>query len=235
MSMRVSVVIPTYNCAARLVQALESVAAQTYARERIEIVVIDDGSGDDTAERVARFAAGAAPETRYVRQSNAGPAAARNHGLRLARGDAIAFLDADDRWQPDKLAAQLPLLGGEVGLVYCGNSFVDADGQPLAGYVRTIPALRGDILLPLFCEFFLLTSAVVLPKPAIDAVGAFQRRLRRGAAAAALRASGQSEPARLRARRAHRSGHADAFPARTCGLCRAPSRRRGAPHRALPL
>jgi glycosyltransferase involved in cell wall biosynthesis len=171
---RVSVVIPTYNCAARLVRALQSIAAQTYPREHIEIVVVDDGSSDDTAERVAEFAANAPGETRYVRQQNAGPAAARNHGLRLARGEAIAFLDADDWWETDKLARQLPLLAGEVGLVYCGNRFVDAQGAPIADYVREIPVHRGDILLPLFCEFFLLTSAVVLSKGVIETVGTFR-------------------------------------------------------------
>ena len=175
--MRVSVVIPTYNCAARLLRALESVAAQSYARDLIEIVVVDDGSSDDTAERVARFATGAVPETRYVCQANAGPAAARNHGLRLVRGDAVAFLDADDGWRPDKLAAQMPLLTGATGLVYCDSSFVDADGQLLVGYARAIPELRGDILLPLFCEFFLLTSAVVMSRQAIDAIGTFREDL----------------------------------------------------------
>ena len=171
---RVSVVIPTYNCAARLVRALQSVAAQTYPAEQVEIVVIDDGSSDDTEQQVAAFAGGARVETRYVRQRNAGPAAARNHGLRLARGAAIAFLDADDWWEPEKLAQQIPLLGGDVGLVYCGNRFVDAHGAPIANYVREIPVHRGDILLPLFCEFFLLTSAVVLSRAALDAVGTFR-------------------------------------------------------------
>jgi glycosyltransferase involved in cell wall biosynthesis len=174
---RVSVVIPTYNCAARLVRALQSIAAQSYPREHIEIVVIDDGSSDDTAECVAEFAANARVDTRYVRQQNAGPAAARNHGLRLARGEAIAFLDADDWWEADKLARQMPLLAGEVGLVYCGNRFVDAQGEPIANYVREIPVHRGDILLPLFCEFFLLTSAVVLSKGVLGAIGSFREDL----------------------------------------------------------
>jgi glycosyltransferase involved in cell wall biosynthesis len=175
--MRVSVVIPTYNCAARLVRALESVAAQTVPQESIELLVIDDGSSDDTAERVAQFAASSHCTTRYVRQDNAGPAAARNHGLRLAQGEAIAFLDADDWWEPDKLAQQLPLLNGDTALVYCGNRFVDANGAPLANYEREIALHRGDILLALFCEFFLLTSAVVLSKAAVDAVGPFRADL----------------------------------------------------------
>jgi len=174
---KVSVVIPTYNCGARLLHALQSVAAQSYALDDIEVLVIDDGSTDDTAERVARFAADSRLQLRYARQHNAGPAAARNHGLRLARGDAIAFLDADDAWQPAKLALQMPRLAPPVGLVYCDNVFVDADGRVLPDYVRRIGLHRGDILLDLFCDFFLLTSAVVLTRAVVVAAGGFDERL----------------------------------------------------------
>ena len=173
--MTVSVVIPTYNCAPRLLRALRSVAAQT-CRE-VEIVVVDDGSTDDTNDRVAEWTAQSGAMVRYVRQDNAGPAAARNRGMRLARGDAIAFLDADDEWRADKLERQMPLLKGDVGLVYCANSFVDTNGTPLKDYVRRIELHRGDILLPLFCDFFLLTSAVVISKAAYAAVGEFDEQL----------------------------------------------------------
>ena len=174
---RVSVVIPTYNCAARLLHALQSVLAQSYAHAAIEVVIVDDGSSDDTAERVAEFAARSSVPIQYVRQDNAGPAAARNHALRLVRGDAIAFLDADDWWEPGKLEQQVALLGADAGLVYCGNSFVDADGHELDNYVREIPVHRGDILLPLFCDFFLLTSAVLLSTDVVARVGAFREDL----------------------------------------------------------
>lgn len=173
----VSVVVPTYNCAERLLRALQSVAAQSCQLERLECLVIDDGSTDDTAERVRAFAARTPLDIRYVRQTNAGPAAARNHGMRLARGDAVAFLDADDTWQPTKLEQQVPLLRGSVALVYCSNSYVDAFGRPLVNYVRQVPMHRGDILLPLFCNFFLLTSAVVMTRAAIMLTGPFDERL----------------------------------------------------------
>jgi len=173
----VSVIVPTYNCAGRIVQALDSIAAQSYPHECIEILVIDDGATDDPAQRVQAFAARSPTETRYVLQHNAGPAAARNHGLRLARGDVIAFLDADDWWQPTKLELQVPLLNGAVGLVYCDTSFVDARGRPIQNYVRRIRVQRGNILLPLFCDFFLLTSSVVLTHAAIDLAGPFDEDL----------------------------------------------------------
>jgi len=173
----VSVVVPTYNCAERLTRALDSVVAQTYPHDKLELVVVDDGSTDDTAEQVQAFKRRAQLEVRHVRQQNAGPAAARNHGLRLARGDAIAFLDADDRWLPEKLERQLPLLRCSVALVYCGNFFVDAHGRRLTRYVREVPMHRGDILLALFCNFFLLTSAVLLTRAAVMATGGFNERL----------------------------------------------------------
>jgi glycosyltransferase involved in cell wall biosynthesis len=174
---KVSVIIPTYNCSARLVCALRSIAAQHYAPQQIEALVIDDGSTDDTAERLAAFAAQSPLCVRYIRQVNAGPAAARNHGLRLARGEAIAFLDADDAWHPEKLHKQLPLLSGRIGLVYCGVAFVDAQGDALQNYVRRIEMHRGDILLALFCDFFLLTSAVVLSRAVVDVCGEFNEQL----------------------------------------------------------
>ena len=173
--MTVSVVIPTYNCAPRLLRALQSVATQTFPH--VEIIVVDDGSTDDTAKSVAEWTAKSGANVRYVRQSNAGPAAARNHGMRLASGDAIAFLDADDEWGPTKLEKQMPLLKDDVGLVYCANSFVDSNGTPLTNYIRRVELHSGDILLPLFCDFFLLTSAVVISKSAYQAVGEFDEEL----------------------------------------------------------
>src|SRR6266481_218476 len=89
----VSVVIPCYNHAQFLAHAIESVLAQSYSN--FELIVVDDGSTDDTAEVVKRY-----PPVRYVYQENAGLSAARNTGLRQSRGEFIAFLDADDRLLP---------------------------------------------------------------------------------------------------------------------------------------
>src|SRR5262245_39908172 len=97
----VSVVIPSYNSAAYLPAAIDSVLAQT-ARD-LEVIVVDDGSTDDTPDVVARYG----PPVRGIRQANAGVAAARNRGIAEARGRYIAFLDADDTWEPVKLERQL--------------------------------------------------------------------------------------------------------------------------------
>ena len=197
--MTVSVVIPTYNCAPRLLRALQSVAAQTYPN--VEVIIVDDGSTDDTADRVAEWTANSGANVRYVRQSNEGPAAARNHGMRLASGDAIAFLDSDDEWRPTKLEKQMPLLKGDVGLVYCANAFVDSNGAPLSNYMRRVELHRGDILLPLFCDFFLLTSAVVISKAAYQAAGEFDEEFGRWRRLRILFATRAAIPCRLRAGR----------------------------------
>ncbi len=103
--MLVSIVIPCFNSAPWLAETLESALAQTW--REVDIVVIDDGSSDGSLDIARRY------ESRGVRvatQPNSGASAARNHGIRLARGDLIQFLDADDLLSPDKIAAQVDLL-----------------------------------------------------------------------------------------------------------------------------
>jgi glycosyltransferase involved in cell wall biosynthesis len=111
---RVSVVIPTYNRASRLPAAIDSVLRQGVSD--IEIIVVDDGSSDDTRAVVARYG----NRVRYVYQANAGVGAARNAGIRLATGTFAAFLDSDDRWHDFKLSMQLALFDArpDVGLVF---------------------------------------------------------------------------------------------------------------------
>lgn len=109
----VSVIIPTYNRAAWLVAAVESVLAQSYSN--FELLVIDDGSIDNTREVVTRYA----EKVRYIYQSNRGPAAARNRGLQEAHGDYIAFLDSDDRWLKHKLREQVALVTSDPSLKIC--------------------------------------------------------------------------------------------------------------------
>ncbi|MBO8173074.1 MAG: glycosyltransferase [Bacillaceae bacterium] len=98
---RVSVIIPTYNRARFIEDAIQSVLNQTY--KDYEIIVVDDGSTDDTKDRVIKFG----DKVRYIYQENQGPSAARNTGIRYARGEYIAFLDSDDRFLPDKLRKQM--------------------------------------------------------------------------------------------------------------------------------
>jgi len=127
----VSVVVAAYNAEATLAQTLDSVLAQTH--RHFELIVVDDGSSDATAGIVECLAA-TDPRVRLVRQVNAGVAAARNQAIRLARGEFLAPLDADDLWAPAKLAlmvARLQQAGPDAGLAYCWWAVVDAQGAVL--------------------------------------------------------------------------------------------------------
>ena len=110
----ISVIIPTFNRAALLPRAIDSVLRQTH--QSFEIIVIDDGSTDHTASVAAEYG----NALRYIRQSNAGASAARNCGIREATGALIAFLDSDDTWHPEKLARQAALFSTPaIGAVHC--------------------------------------------------------------------------------------------------------------------
>lgn len=100
----ISAIIPTYNRATHLERAIASVMAQSQPCD--ELIVVDDGSTDDTSSLVQGLAAGATIPIRLLHQENQGAAAARNYGIRMARGRLLAFLDSDDWWLPRKLALQ---------------------------------------------------------------------------------------------------------------------------------
>ncbi|MEX2400210.1 MAG: glycosyltransferase family 2 protein [Rhodothermales bacterium] len=128
-----SVILPAYNAAPYIREALQSVFDQTYPS--FEIIVVDDGSTDGTAEIVREYAA-ADTRVTLVRQSNQGVGAARNTAIRHARGIYIAPLDADDRWAPDKLqkqVARMVAMGASAGLIYCWYRSINGDGNVL-GY-----------------------------------------------------------------------------------------------------
>ena len=113
----VSVVIPAYRAAGTIARAIESVLAQT--RPAAEILVIDDGSPDDLGQALSGFAG----RVRVIRKRNGGAASARNAGLYAARGDVIAFLDADDHWEPHKLERQLAILAAHPDVGTVGSRF----------------------------------------------------------------------------------------------------------------
>jgi glycosyltransferase involved in cell wall biosynthesis len=123
----VTAAITTYNRAAFLPGALESVFAQTRAPD--EVLVVDDGSTDDTGAVLAVYA----DRIRVVRQANGGRSVARNTAVLESRSQFLSFLDSDDRWLPDKLERQLPVLEGDSGvaLVHGHVDLIDADGEPL--------------------------------------------------------------------------------------------------------
>jgi glycosyltransferase involved in cell wall biosynthesis len=130
---QVSVIIPSYNVAAYIEQALRTVLAQTF--QDYEILVINDGSKDNTVELASAFTDS---RIRIISQANRGLAGARNAGIRAARGEFLAFLDADDLWHPEKLERHVALLRSKpnVGVTYSQSAFIDDDAKPLGYYQR---------------------------------------------------------------------------------------------------
>ncbi len=168
-----SVIIPTFNSAHLVTQAVESVLAQTLPAQ--EIVVIDDGSQDDTQIRMRRYAG----RVRYIRQSNQGVSAARNHGVRVSSGSVIGFLDADDVWHPEKAAIQVLVLKAhpEIGLL--GTRSFE---WPCPEFPHVQSNSDKDVTrLPLWrllVQNCFATSSVFVRRAAFDAAGGFDLNLR---------------------------------------------------------
>ncbi len=136
----VSVVIPTYNRAELAGAAIESAIAQTYPK--LEIIVVDDGSTDGTAEVIQHYINGHSDacckgrEFNYIFQSNQGQSRARNRGIAAAKGDWIAFLDSDDLWLPEKIEAQVRVIERfkECGACYCDARLVDTQSMDTTAF-----------------------------------------------------------------------------------------------------
>lgn len=126
---RVSIVVPAFNVAKTLPETLSSLLAQTYWN--FEIIIVDDGSSDNTGAVAYDFASDA--RVRTIRQPNRGLAGARNTGIAAATGEFIAFCDADDLWEPEKLERHVQHLRRQphVGVSYAGSSLIDDNGQML--------------------------------------------------------------------------------------------------------
>lgn len=137
----VTVIIPAYRAAQTIGRAIDSLLSQT--RPPQEILVIDDGSPEDLASALTAYG----ERVRLHRQPNGGAASARNRGIELATGELIAFLDADDYWEPHKLEHQLALLARhpEVGLV-ASHSYQEPPGQPRYTY-SVLPSRYHDRVL----------------------------------------------------------------------------------------
>ena len=174
---RVSVIIPVYG-AAHLQAALASVAAQS--RTADEVIVIDDGSPD--RETIEEAVDSSATRCCLVHQSNQGAAAARNTGLRIASSEIVAFLDADDRWHPHMLRHQLDVLNRTAAdVVYADADLVHGSNPPCGRFMDGAPS-HGPVTLAslLSQQCTVLMSSVVARRQAIDRVGWFDVRLRRG-------------------------------------------------------
>lgn len=171
----VSVVMPAFNVGWCVGRAVESVLTQTLVER--ELVVVDDGSTDDTADVLARYG----DAIRVIRQANAGMSSARNAGIRAARGNLIAFLDADDWWHPDKLKRQAALMREHPRVGFCSTAarVVNSEGRLLN--VWQCPGQSNDMLKTLFAENAAIAggcSAVVVRRELFGRVGFFDESLR---------------------------------------------------------
>ncbi len=180
---RVDVVIPAYNAEKFIEQALESVAKQGSCIA--SIIVIDDGSTDNTAIVVKEFAARYCNlPIRCISQANAGPSEARNNGITLAKSEFVAFLDADDVWLPEKISRQLTLFDQQslpdLGVVYCGYDLLSEEGERIKNNgFKLDPSVRGNITGKLIYANLIAgsASAVLIKRILLDKVGGFDTRL----------------------------------------------------------
>lgn len=165
----VSVIIPTFNRARVLGRAIASVMAQTFSD--YELIVVDDGSADDTGEVVSRLGGRA----RFIRQDNRGVSSARNTGIRASRGDLIAFLDSDDEWLPSKLEKQVSLYSR--GHFICHTDEIwYRDG--ILVRQKAIHRKQGGRFFERALERCLISpSAVVISRCLLDTVGWFDEDL----------------------------------------------------------
>jgi glycosyltransferase involved in cell wall biosynthesis len=167
-----SVVIICFNHGRFLAEAIESALAQTL--RDVEVVVVDDGSTDDTPAVAGRFAS-----VRYVRQENQGMAAARNAGIAASRGRYVAFLDADDRLLPEALSSGTECFRQHPESAFVSGHYlkIDAEGRPIPTEPR--PCVRSDHYRVLLRENYIGMHATVLfRRDALERVGGFDRRLR---------------------------------------------------------
>ncbi len=177
----VSIIIPAYNAAETIVSTLCSVTAQTYPH--IEIIVVDDGSRDDTAS-IVRQLGSADPRIRLITQPNAGVAAARNAGIEQASGEFVAPIDADDLWHPTKIEKQMQVMlggGDDLGFVYCFCRLIDAQDKVICSQYPV--TCRGRALhRHLFTNFVGNGSALLTRKSVVLRAGGYDTNLRqRGA------------------------------------------------------
>jgi len=171
----VSVIIPTHNREAFVVQAVQSVLNQTY--KRIETIVVDDGSTDNTLEMLSKYR----DKINYIYQERTERSRARNEGFRRSTGDYIAYLDSDDLWLPTKIEKQVDIFNKmpDVGLVYVGVEFIDADGNPCD---RELSWDEPERQVPY--EDFMThniitgtTSSVMIRRTCLDRVGLFDETM----------------------------------------------------------
>lgn len=179
----ISIVIPLYNKEGQIAHTLQSVFTQTF--QNFEIVIVDDGSTDNSVEEVEKFDDS---RIRLIHQTNAGVSAARNRGIEEASGELIAFLDADDVWMPEYLATQYGLYQKypECSVYACNYEFRDSEGKVTPTIIRKLPFEGEDGILSNYFEVAscshppICSISIMVKKTAIQAIGGFPLGIKSG-------------------------------------------------------
>ena len=178
----ISVVIPLYNKSPYILRTLESVLNQTYTD--FEVVVVDDGSTDGGEKIVESFTD---PRIRLVRQANAGVSAARNAGIKAARGEWIAFQDADDQWVPEKLALQMEQIKKKPDIQWISGGFIRVRNGVTVCYKERFKdkwfeadSIISDALVPLAQGYHICTITIMIKREILIDIGGFDENLTSG-------------------------------------------------------
>jgi len=180
MSAKVSIVIPTYNYGHYIEAAINSVLNQSH--KNIEVIVVDDGSTDDTHSRLEPYQGDS--RLNIIFQSNKGAAAARNRGVRAATGEFIAFLDADDSYQPDNIAVKVAFLTAHREFAWCYSNWAWVDKEGRIIRLGNEPEMSlahvkasGDVLPLVLQGYRLQTNVFLFRRTVFDTAGGFDESL----------------------------------------------------------
>lgn len=175
---KVSIIMPVYNGERYVVDAIESALTQAYTN--FEVVIIDDGSQDNSAEIIRPYLSD--PRVRYIEQGNQGVAAARNAALSIARGEYVGFLDQDDLWSPNKLARQVVYMQAhpECAMVHARQAYIDDTGNPILDYPEDwVRTLEGRCFRDLFIVNGIAVLTVLMRRDILQRVGGFNPEIPR--------------------------------------------------------
>jgi len=169
----VSIIIPAYNKSQLTVKTVESVLNQTY--QPIEIIVVDDGSTDDTREQLSRYA----DKIQYVYKENGGACSARNLGFKLSQGDYVGFLDCDDVYHPEKVQFSVNYLEehSDCGWVHTAVDFIDEDGAIVGGCDNPESRRQGRIAPRLILRNFICNSTPLIRRSCLERTGVFDETI----------------------------------------------------------
>ena len=175
----VSIIVTCYNYGNFVAETLCSLQEQSFSD--FEVIVVDDGSTDDSEQQIRPFLQD--NRFRYVKQKNGGQANAKNKGIQESTARLIAFLDADDKWKPEKLEKQVPLFNRlELGVIYSRCHHIDSQGRllPSLNYGQLLSPRRGKVTKYLFYDNFVPFSSVIVRKECFNTLGVFDESLSMG-------------------------------------------------------